>query len=149
MLPRSDLVYKTSAWLLCQAGMKWRMPEVMLPIPRGGTICFRDSLGALIRFSFRLKRVSRHGAAPCSGSPMASLHYSLPPPRRFKRPLHRCNACDPKSGSQWTCSTSCGCSSVRFPTGGGALVRFNFQKVAAPDGFAPSTSRVRAGRSCC
>ena len=34
MLPRSDLVYKTSAWLLCQAGMKWRKPEVMLPIPR-------------------------------------------------------------------------------------------------------------------
>ena len=31
MLPRSDLVYKTSAWLLCQAGMKWRKPEVMLP----------------------------------------------------------------------------------------------------------------------
>ena len=54
-----------------------------------------------------------------------------------------------QSGSQWTCSTSCGCSSVRFPTGGGALVRFDFQKVAAPDGFAPSTSRVRVGRSRC
>ena len=54
-----------------------------------------------------------------------------------------------QSGSQWTCSTSCDCSSVRFPTGGGALVRFDFQKVAAPDGFAPSTSRVRAGRSRC
>ena len=73
----------------------------------------------------------------------------LPRAPRFKRPLHRCNACDPKSGSQWSCSTSCDCSSVRFPTGGGALVRFDFQKVAAPDGFAPSTSRVRAGRSSC
>lgn len=55
MLPRSDLVYKTSAWLLCQAGMKWRKPEVMLPIPRGGTICFRNSPGALVRFSFHEK----------------------------------------------------------------------------------------------
>ena len=73
----------------------------------------------------------------------------LPRAPRFKRPLLRCKACDPKSGSQWTCSTSCGCSSVRLPTGGGALVRFDFQKVAAPDGFAPSTSRVRAGRSRC
>ena len=54
MLPRSDLVYKTSAWLLCQAGMKWRRPEVMLPIPRGGTICFRNSPGALVRFSFHV-----------------------------------------------------------------------------------------------
>ena len=66
MLPRSDLVYKTSAWLLCQAGMKWRKLEGMLPIPRGGTICFRNSPGALVRFSFHRKLVSRHGAAPCS-----------------------------------------------------------------------------------
>ena len=51
-MPRSDLVYKTSAWLLCQAGMKWRKPEVMLPIPWSGTICFRNSPGALVRFSF-------------------------------------------------------------------------------------------------
>ena len=50
--PRSDLVYKTSAWLLCQAGMKWRKSEVMLPIPRSGTICFRNSPSALVRFSF-------------------------------------------------------------------------------------------------
>lgn len=69
--------------------------------------------------------------------------------RRSVKPLLRCKACDPKSGSQWTCSTSCGCRSVRLPTGGGTLVRFDFQKVAAPDGFAPSTSRVRAGRSRC
>ena len=53
VLPRSSLVYKTSAWLLCQAGMKWRKSEVMLPIPRGGTICFRNSPRALVRFSFR------------------------------------------------------------------------------------------------
>ena len=32
---------------------KWRKPEVMLPIPRSGTICFRDSPGALVRFSFQ------------------------------------------------------------------------------------------------
>src|SRR5580698_5947964 len=31
---------------------KVRKPEVMLPIPRSGTICFRDSPGALVRFSF-------------------------------------------------------------------------------------------------
>jgi hypothetical protein len=52
VLPRSDLVYKTSAWLLCQAGMKWRKPEVMLPIRLRRTICFRNSPGALVRFSF-------------------------------------------------------------------------------------------------
>ena len=52
VLPRSDLVYKTSAWLLCQAGMKWRKPEVMLPMRLRRTICFRDSPGALVRFSF-------------------------------------------------------------------------------------------------
>ena len=55
MLPRSDLVYKTSAWLLCQAGMKWRKPEVMLPILRSRTIRFRGSPGALVRFSFRFE----------------------------------------------------------------------------------------------
>jgi hypothetical protein len=32
---------------------KWRKSEVMLPIPRAGTICFRNSPGALVRFSFR------------------------------------------------------------------------------------------------
>lgn len=31
---------------------KWRKPEGMLPIPRSGTICFRDSPGALVRFGF-------------------------------------------------------------------------------------------------
>ena len=34
---------------------KWRKPEVMLPIPRSGTICFRNSPGALVRFSFHEK----------------------------------------------------------------------------------------------
>lgn len=33
-----------------------------------------------------------------------------------------------KSGSQWTCSTTCDCRSVRLPTGGGTLVRFGFRK---------------------
>jgi hypothetical protein len=31
-----------------------------------------------------------------------------------------------QDGSQWSCSTSCGGGSVRFPTGGGTLVRFDF-----------------------
>ena len=31
---------------------KWRKSEGMLPIPRSGTICFRNSPGALVRFSF-------------------------------------------------------------------------------------------------
>ena len=52
MLPRPDLVYKTSAWLLCRAGAKWWKPEVMLPMRLRRTICFRDSPGALVRFSF-------------------------------------------------------------------------------------------------
>ena len=56
----------------------------------------------------------------------------LPRAPRFKRPLHRCNACDPKCGSQWSCSTSCGCSSVRLPTGGGTLVRFDFHEIGGP-----------------
>ena len=54
MLPRSDLVYKTSAWLLCQAGGKWRKPEVMLPILRSRTIRFRGGPGALVRFNFHV-----------------------------------------------------------------------------------------------
>ena len=148
MLPRSNLVYKTSAWLLCQAGMKWRKPEVMLPIPRGGTICFRNSPGALVRFSFheigespRCCPVLRGLRDRCIAA-MLATRDALPP---ADLPIPHRHI----GGSQWTCSTSCGCSSVQFPTGGGALVRFDFQKVAAPDGFAPSTSRVRAGRSSC
>lgn len=37
-----------------------------------------------------------------------------------------------RSRSQWSCSTSCGCSSVRFPTGGGTLVRFDFHESGGP-----------------
>ena len=37
-----------------------------------------------------------------------------------------------QSGSQWSCSTSCGCSSVRLPTGGGTLVRFDFHEIGGP-----------------
>ncbi len=33
-----------------------------------------------------------------------------------------------KSGSQWSCSTTSRSRSVRLPTGGGTLVRFNFQQ---------------------
>jgi hypothetical protein len=134
VLPRSDLVYKTSAWLLCQAGGKWRKPEVMLPILPSRTIRSRGGPGALVRFSFHVG---------IGGSPRCC------PVLRGLR--DRCIAAmlATQSGSQWTCSTSCGRSSIRLPTGGGALVRFDFQKVAAPDGFAPSTSRVRAGRSSC
>jgi len=65
VLPRSNLVYKTSAWLLCQAGVKWRKPEVMLPMRLRRAIRFRGGPGALVRFSFH-ELVSRHGAAPCS-----------------------------------------------------------------------------------
>ena len=107
VLPRSGLVYKTSAWLLCQAGMKWRKPEVMLPIPRGGTICFRNSPGALARFSFHfeigesprccpvLRGLRMRGArAPSSKDAERSLHG-----RRSVKPLLRCKACDPKRKS--------------------------------------------------
>ena len=134
VLPRSDLVYKTSAWLLCQAGMKWRKPEVMLPIPRSGTICFRNSPGALVRFSFHFEI----GESPRCCPVLRGLR-------------DRCIAAmlATRSGRQWACSTTRMCGSVRLPTGGGALVRFDFQEMAAPDGFAPSTSRVRAGRSSC
>lgn len=94
----------------------------------------------------------------------------LPRAPRFKRPLLRCKACDSKCGSQWSCSTNCVRSSVRLPTGGGtvdgacprrpagcasrslsrsAWLSALTSKLAASDGFAPSTSRVRAGRSRC
>ena len=69
MLPRSDLVYKTSAWLLCQAGMKWRKPEVMLPIRLSGRSVFETVPARLSGSASMLELVSRHGAAPCSGSP--------------------------------------------------------------------------------
>ncbi len=53
MLPRSDLVYKTSAWLLCQAGMKWRKPVDMLHNPQGGgSVRFPTGGGTLVRFDF-------------------------------------------------------------------------------------------------
>ena len=113
MLPRSDLVYKTSAWLLCQAGMKWRKPEVMLPILRSRTIRFRGGPGALVRFNFRFEI----GESPRCCPVLRGLR-------------DRCIAAmlATQSGSQWTCSTSCGCSSVRLPTGGGTLVRFDFHE---------------------
>lgn len=104
MLPRSDLVYKTSAWLLCQAGGKWRKPEVMLPMLRSRTIRFRGGPGALVRFSFHvgigeslrccpvLRGLRMRGArAPSSKDAERSLHG-----RRSVKPLHRCNACDPE-----------------------------------------------------
>ena len=83
------------------------------PCAFGRTIRFRNSPGTLVRFSFQLK-----------------WWVATVPPRalRFKRPLHRCNACDPKGGSQWSCSTTSRSRSVRLPTGGGTLVRFNFQE---------------------
>lgn len=71
---------------------KWRKPEVMLPIPRSGTIRFRDGPGALVRFNFQLKK----------------WWAATVPPRapRIKSPLHRCNACSPhKNGrSGWICT---------------------------------------------
>jgi hypothetical protein len=107
VLPRSDLVYRTSAWLLCQAGGKCRKPEVMLPILRSRTIRFRGGPGALVRFSFHvgigesprccpvLRGLRMRGArAPSSCGAERSLHG-----RRSVKPLHRCNACDPKRKS--------------------------------------------------
>ena len=106
-------VYKTSAWLLCQVGGKWRKPEVMLPILRSRTIRFRGGPGALVRFSFHVEI----GESPRCCPVLRGLR-------------DRCIAAmlATQSGSQWSCSTSCGCSSARLPTGGGALVRFDFQK---------------------
>ena len=126
MLPRSDLVYKTSAWLLCQAGMKWRKPEVMLPMRLRRTICFRNSPGALVRFSFhevgespRCCPVLRGLRDRCIAA-MLATRFALPPtdlPIPFRH----------IGGSQWSCSTTRVCRSVRFPIGGGTLVRFDFQ----------------------
>jgi hypothetical protein len=71
----------------------------------------------------------------------------LPRALRLKRPLHHCNACDPYRKPVDMLHNPLG-GSDRFPAGGGALVRFDFhEKVAALDGLAPSTSRVRAGRT--
>ena len=89
----------------------------MLPIPRGGTICFRNSPGALVRFSFRFEI----GESPRCCPVLRGLR-------------DRCIAAmlATQDGSQWSCSTSCGCSSVRLPTGGGALVRFDFHEIGGP-----------------
>jgi len=171
VLPRSDLVYKTSAWLLCQAGGKWRKPEVMLPILRSRTIRFRGGPGALVRFNFHVGIGESPRCCPVLRG-LRMRERERPPPKT--RSAHcmdagasnRCIAAmlATQSGSQQTCSTSRKCSSVRLPTGGGALVRFDFQKsgcpgwIAAPaaaqmalsrHAFAPSTSRVRAGRCRC
>ena len=51
-----------------------------------------------------------------------------------------------RSGSQWTCSTSCVCSSVRFPTGGGTLVRFDFQESGGPGWIAAPAAAQMALR---
>jgi hypothetical protein len=67
VLPRSDLAYRTSAWLLCQAGGKWRKPEVMLPILlEAGRSAFEAVPACLSGSVSMLELVSRHGAAPCS-----------------------------------------------------------------------------------
>lgn len=51
-----------------------------------------------------------------------------------RRSANRCIAAmlATQSGSQWSRSTGCDCSSVRFPTGGGALVRFDFHEIGGP-----------------
>ncbi len=52
----------------------------------------------------------------------------------------------PKSGSQWTCSTTRDCRSVRFPTGGGALVRIDFQESGCPGWIAAPAAAQMALR---
>ena len=81
VLPRSDLVYKTSAWLLCQAGMKWRKPEVMLPIPRSGTICFRNSPGPRPVHLPIVARVATCAATRDPWSGRQDLHLRSPVPK--------------------------------------------------------------------
>ena len=81
--------------------MKWRKSEGMLPMPQSGTICFRNSPGALVRFSFH----SEIGESPRCCPVLRSLRD-----RCFAEKLAT------RSGSQWSCSTSCDYSSVRFPT---------------------------------
>ena len=93
--------------------IKWRKPEGTLPIPQS-----RDDL---------FSKQSRH-ACPVQLPKRWWVATVLPRALRFKRPLHRCNACDPRTGSQWSCSTTSRSRSVRLPTGGGTLVRFNFQE---------------------
>ena len=96
---------------------KRRKPEVMLPNRLRRSICFRNSPGALVRFSFHFEI----GESPRCCPVLSGLR-------------DRCIAAmlATQDGSQWTCSTSCGCSSVRFPTGGGALVRFDFHESRGP-----------------
>ena len=54
VLPRPGLVYKTSAWLLCQAGMKRRKPVDMLHNPQEcGSVRFPTGGGTLVRFGFQ------------------------------------------------------------------------------------------------
>ena len=117
VLPRSGLVYKTSALLLCQAGMKWRKPEVMLPMRLRRTIRFQDGPGTRVRFSFQYEI----GESPRCCPVLCELRA-------------RCIAAmlATQGGSQWTCSTTRKCRSVRFPTGGGALVRFDFLEIGSP-----------------
>ena len=72
------------------------------------------------------------------------------PPRalRFKRPLHRCNACDPRKAEV---SGHAPQAAMAAPSGfqpaTARSTALPSKKVAAPDVFAPSTSRIRAGRS--
>jgi hypothetical protein len=54
-----------------------------------------------------------------------------------------------RSGSQWSCSTTCVAGTSGFQPAAARSSALTSKKVAAPDGFAPSTSRVRAGRSRC
>ena len=111
---------------------KWRKPEVMLPIRRRRTIRFRGGPGALARFSFH-----QSGESPRCCPVLCGLR-------------DRCIAAmlATQSGSQWSCSTT---RVIAGPTGyQPAAVRLSAltsMKLAAPDGFAPSTSRVRIGRS--
>ena len=73
----------------------------------------------------------------------------LPRATRFKRPLLRCKACDPKAEVSGHAPQAAIAAPSGFQPAAARSSALTSKKVAAPDGFAPSTSRVRAGRSRC
>ena len=81
------------------------------------TIRFQDGPGTRVRFSFQYEI----GESPRCCPVLRGLR-------------DRCIAAmlATQGGSQWTCSTTRKCRSVRFPTGGGALVRFDFLEIGSP-----------------
>ena len=95
----------------------------MLPIPQCGTICFRNSPGALVRFNFHKKW------SPATGMLRA---------RQVKSLLHHfnaCEGCDNPSGTR----TRFSCLRNRFPT----HRRTGHRKMAEASGDAPQPTHRR------